>query len=362
MSTEISTLGVPAVDAPEDPLITPASTGPTVKKSAGCESSGYESSGYESSAYDLRPVAGEESRSRALRRFWTERLRDYLELTKPRIAVLELVTVTVGALAAASLNPIGWMRGDWVLAHALLGTWLVASSASVFNQIWERETDGVMSRTAKRPLPAGRLGLLEASVFGVLTGVLGIAELAWMVNPLTAGLGALSWLLYVLIYTPMKTRTAANTIVGAFPGALPIVMGWTSAGGTLGLPALVLFGIVFFWQFPHFMAIAWLCREDYRFAGLQMITGFDPRGILTGATAVATSLVLIVVSLAALGVGLSSWTYATCALLLGLGLLAASISFLRQPDRRNALRLLRASLLYLPLLLIALVYDLPTSY
>ncbi|HEX4150081.1 MAG TPA: protoheme IX farnesyltransferase, partial [Pirellulales bacterium] len=170
------------------------------------------------------------------------RLSDYLELTKPKIALLELVTVAVAGCLAGWPSPHAWS-----LAHALLGTALVAASASALNQWIERDRDACMPRTSDRPLPAGRLSGREVIVFGTLTGVLGVGYLALAVNLATAVLGAMSWLLYVAIYTPMKARSPANTIVGAVAGALPILMGWTAVGGSLNLAAATLFLIVYLW-------------------------------------------------------------------------------------------------------------------
>ena len=206
-----------------------------------------------------------------------QRIADFVELTKPRIAVMELVTVTIAALVARwhALDPL-------TLLHTLLGTTLVAGSASALNQCLEIELDRRMPRTQDRPLPAGRISLGEAWFFGVVSVFPGIAYLALMVNLTVALLGLASWIIYVVIYTPLKTRTTLNTLIGAVAGGMPILMGWSAAGGSWSLAPLVLFMIVFLWQFPHFMAIAWLYRRDYAAAGMQMLPVVDSSGRLAG--------------------------------------------------------------------------------
>jgi protoheme IX farnesyltransferase len=284
----------------------------------------------------------------------TARGADYLELTKPRIAVLELVTLAVAALLAG-------IHDVWALAYALLGTALVAAGASAFNQWWERNSDQRMERTASRPLPAGRLTSLEVVVFGSVAAVAGVALLAVQVNPRTAVLGFLTWFLYVLVYTPMKSRTPMNTLVGAVAGALPILMGWTAMGAPLGLKAGTLFLILFLWQFPHFMAIAWIYRRQYGAAGMKMLTVVDPSGRRAGAQAVVVALVLIPVSLIPAVLPLSGSVFVDFAgaLALGVGQLLCAVLFLMKLDDRSARRLLRASLIYLPALLMLLVLATP---
>jgi len=284
---------------------------------------------------------------------------DYLELTKPKIAVLELVTVAAAALLAG-------LDGR-LLLHALVGTTLVASSASALNQWWERQRDCFMRRTANRPLPAGRLTAGEVLLFGAVTVVLGVAYLAVLVNPLTAILGAFSWVLYVLIYTPLKSRTSANTLVGAVAGAMPILMGWSAMGQPLDLKAFTLFLIVFLWQFPHFMAIAWLYKADYAAAGLKMLPVVEPTGLRAGAQAALAALVLVPVSLVPAVIPLEGnwlppqiYMYFGWALLLGVGQLACAITFFYRLDDPSARRLLHASLIYLPGLMTALVALLST--
>jgi protoheme IX farnesyltransferase len=271
------------------------------------------------------------------------RVADYVELTKPRIAALVLVTVAVAAFVADWGPP-----GGWLLVHTLLGTALVASSASALNQWLERDTDARMARTADRPLPAGRLSGTQVVAFGLVSIVLGTFYLAACVGLSTAALGLVTWTIYVWIYTPLKRRTAANTAIGAVAGALPVLMGWTAVGAPLDLRAWSLFLIVFLWQFPHFMAIAWIYRREYAGAGLKMLSTIDPSGVRTGAQAMLGALVLVPVSLVPClsqpsGVLLAAW-----ALALGLGLMLFSAIFFVQKSEPAARRLLLASLVYLP--------------
>jgi protoheme IX farnesyltransferase len=265
-------------------------------------------------------------------------------LTKPRIVVLELVTVVVAAHLAApySLEP-------WVLLHTVLGAALVAASAGALNQWWERAGDARMIRTARRPLPAGRLAPWQVMLFGLATLVLGAVELTVWVNLLTASVALATWAIYVLVYTPLKTRSPLNTAVGAVSGALPILIGWTATGAAIDTRALALLAVMFLWQFPHFMAIAWLYRADYERAGQQMLTVVDPTGLRAAAQAVVGALVLLPVSLVpALSPAAGSpAVYCAWTLVLG-GLQAtAAVLFLIRRDDDSARRLLRASLVYL---------------
>jgi len=273
------------------------------------------------------------------------RLADYLELTKPRIVVLELIVAGAAACLAMprALNLV-------VVLHALLGTALVAASASIANQWLERKSDALMPRTASRPLPTGRVSSAEALVLASLSLVVGMTWLLWQVNFLTAMLGLASWVIYVAIYTPLKTRTPLNTAVGAVAGAIPILMGWTATGAPLDLTALALAGVLFLWQFPHFMAIAWLYRKDYESAGHKMLTVVDPSGVRSGAQAVLAAALLIPVSLvpALLPTGGSPMVYCGWALVLGFVQLGYAIRFAICRDDASARPLLRATLLYLP--------------
>jgi protoheme IX farnesyltransferase len=279
-----------------------------------------------------------------------ERVSDYLELTKPRIASLVLVTV------AATMLVAGWgLPNPLILVHTLIGTALVAASASALNQWLETESDARMPRTANRPLPAGRLSSRQVIAFALVTILAGSVYLGVFVNLLTAGLGLLTWISYVWIYTPMKSRTPFNTVVGAVAGALPVLMGWTAVEAPLDLKAFGLFMILFLWQFPHFMAIAWIYRHQYRDAGLQMLTTVDPSGRRAGAQAVMCALALLPVSLLPSVFGLAGVGYGLSALLLGTGQLACAGLFLARRSETSARRLLWASLVYLPALLMLLI-------
>ena len=273
------------------------------------------------------------------------RLADYLEMTKPRIVVLELIVAGAAACLAMphGLNVI-------VVLHALFGTALVAASASIANSWWERDSDALMPRTADRPLPTGRVTSREALVLSALLLALGLGWLIFKVNLLTAGLGLASWIVYALIYTPLKKRTPLNTVVGAVAGAAPILMGWTATGAPLNLTAMALAGVLFLWQFPHFMAIAWLYRRDYAGAGHQMLSVVDPSGMRCGAQAIVGALLLVPVSLipAVMPTGGSPLIYFVWALCLGTVQLALAIRFALFRDEKSARTLLRATLLYLP--------------
>jgi protoheme IX farnesyltransferase len=279
-----------------------------------------------------------------------QRLRDYVELTKPRIVALELVTVAVAAFVAGAGLP-----NVWLVVHALIGTILVGSGASAWNQWLERDVDGRMDRTADRPLPARRLRPREVVWLGSAATLWGLAHLAYWVGPLTSSLGMATWLLYVCVYTPMKLRTHANTMVGAVAGAMPVLMGWTAVGGRLDLSAATLFLIVFLWQFPHFMAIAWIYRRQYEAAGMRMLSVVDPTGFRPGLQAVLAALVLVPVSLLPAVVGFAGPIYFFWALALGAGQVACAAAFLVRRDDPSARLLLRTSLVYLPALLMWLM-------
>ncbi|MDB5337204.1 MAG: protoheme farnesyltransferase [Planctomycetaceae bacterium] len=284
------------------------------------------------------------------------RIADYIELTKPKIAVLALITVSLGfALSAAESG----LHANWwgLLGNAMFGIGLVAASSSAWNQLIEHRIDGRMLRTCRRPLPAGRLARWEVATFGTITAVVGLVWLASFVNALTCGLAALTLVLYAGVYTPLKRYTVLNTVVGAIPGALPPVLGWTAAGGGLDAGAFALFAILFLWQFPHFMAIAWLYRQDYADGGLKMIPVTDPTGLKTGLTAIGYSLALLPVSWLPAQWGMAGIGYCGAATILGIWYFVASVQFLRLKTVPAARRLLWTSLIYLPALLGALVWD-----
>jgi heme o synthase len=280
------------------------------------------------------------------------RAADYLELTKPRVAVLVLFTVAIGYFLAGGAPDL------LALWHTLFGTALVAGGASALNQLLERRSDARMKRTRNRPLPAGRLRPAEVLVFGVLLGVGGTAYLAAALpRPAAALVAAVTFVCYVFVYTPLKRLTSLNTLVGAVPGALPPVIGWVAARGALDLEAGALFLILFLWQVPHFLAIAWIYREDYARAGLRMLPALDRTGGLTGCTMVTYCLTLIPVSVLPALLGGAGWTYVLGATGLGLGFLGCALGFLHTTSLPQARWVVRASLLYLPLLLALLLLD-----
>jgi protoheme IX farnesyltransferase len=275
-----------------------------------------------------------------------------MELTKPRISLMALITVAVGSFLASNGS-----LDNGLLTNILLGTALVAAGSSVLNQVLERNTDALMRRTQNRPLPAGRVGVVEALMFGSVLSVVGVSYLCLVVNALTGLLATVTLGLYVFIYTPLKRRTSFNTLVGAIPGALPPVMGWTAVRGSLDGEALSLFLIVFLWQFPHFLAIAWIYRDDYARAGLKMLPVVDRGGGMTGRQMIAYSLALVPVSLGPSMVGLTGPVYFFGALSLGLVLLAFAVGFAFVGSQASARNLMRASLVYLPLLLVLMMWD-----
>ena len=281
---------------------------------------------------------------------------DYLALTKPRIVAMVLVTVAAGYVLAPPSALSGAAR-MLVLAHLLVGTALVAAGTNALNQVWERDVDAHMRRTAGRPLPAGRLSVVEATVFAVGAGLLGVAYLGLLVNRLTATLAAATLVSYVLVYTPLKRRTALATLVGAVPGALPIVGGWTAAGGSLDARAWLLFALLFLWQLPHFLALGWIYRDDYARAGLPTLSAGDPDGRRTFRQAALDAAALLAVSLAPTLIGMTGAFYFIGAIGLSTWLLWTSAACARNPSTDRARRLFRATLVYLPSILFLLIVD-----
>ncbi|HEY1308863.1 MAG TPA: heme o synthase [Vicinamibacterales bacterium] len=280
------------------------------------------------------------------------RALDFLTLTKPRLNMLVLLT-TLGGLYLASPSGVPLL----LVAHTLIGTALVAGGAAALNQVWERETDARMRRTSNRPLPRGRLSVSESTWFGIGLSGAGLADLALATNPAAAIVAAVTSISYVLMYTPLKTRTSLATLVGAVPGALPPVIGWAAASGAITLPALVLFGIVFFWQMPHFLAIAWMYRDDYARASIPMLPALEPDGRRTGHQALLYAAVLWPVSLLPALVGLAGAAYSVVATCLGFAFIGLAALFARDRSQTNARRLFLFSLAYLTLLWGALVID-----
>lgn len=278
---------------------------------------------------------------------------DYVELIKPRIALMVLLTVIVAGFLAA-----GGAVSVWGLLNVSIGVLLISASGSAWNQYLERYTDFLMPRTALRPLPDHRLTANQVTTFGAITFGAGIAYLWAVVGLAAMFLGLATWFLYVLVYTPMKLRTWWNTAVGAVAGAMPVLIGAVGAGGRVSPLAWGLFVILFLWQFPHFMAIAWLYRRDYTEGGLKMITVVDPSGRLAGWHAIVCAWAVLIASVATglLATSLGAQiVVAGMGGLLGVWYLAASIQFARHMDDGTARRLLRVSLIHLPLVLLALV-------
>ena len=280
------------------------------------------------------------------------RLADFVALTKPRLNLLVLVTTLAGLYLA---SPSGVDAG--LLVNTLVGTALVAGGAAALNQVWERRTDALMRRTRMRPLPGGRLGTVEGAWFGMLLSAIGLAQLGIAVNATAAAVAGSTLISYVLVYTPLKLRTPLATLVGAIPGALPPVIGWSAATGRISLEALVLFGIVFFWQMPHFLAIAWLYRDDYANAAIPLLPVLEPDGRRTGQQALVYSAALWPVSLLPAAVGLAGVPYMMVATVLGLLFVWLALRFARERSMATARALFLFSITYLPLLLGALVAD-----
>ncbi len=290
------------------------------------------------------PAAGLDLRGRAAA---------YVELTKPGITRLVSLTAAAGFYMGS--------RGAvdvWALVHTIVGTALVASGASAFNQYLERVPDARMRRTAARPLPSGRISGREAVVFATLVSLAGLFYLLLLVHAATAIVDALTLVVYAWVYTPLKRITDVSTLVGAVPGALPVLAGWVAAGGSPGdLGGWALFWILFLWQIPHFLALAWMFRDDYRRGGFVMLSMDDPDGRRTAAQSVNYAAGLVLVSVAPALVGLAGNAYLLGSVLLGGALLAVSVVVLRRPTDRDARRLFFASVIYLPLLLVLMVVD-----
>jgi protoheme IX farnesyltransferase len=283
----------------------------------------------------------------------SDRLSDYLELTKPRIAVMALFTVGAGYLLGA-----GAAFDLKVLFHTLIGAGLVAAGGSAFNHLLERRIDARMRRTLNRPLPTGRLSPEQAAVFGAVLSGAGLAYLLATVHFAAFVAAAVTIVSYVLIYTPLKTRTEWNTIVGAVPGALPPVIGWCAARGWAGWEgAAALFAILFLWQIPHFLAIAWMYREDYALAGFRMLPGADRSGRRTAVVMILTTGLLVPIGLAVHAAGVGGWSAVFGSALAGLYFVRRAVEFGDDRTDRKARRVLRASLLYLPVVFGLLLLD-----
>jgi protoheme IX farnesyltransferase len=289
-----------------------------------------------------------ETRAEAVSGF--ERPWAYVVLTKPDVTFLVVIT-TVAGFYLGSAGPLDWVR----LLHTLGGTLLIAGGTAALNQYVERDIDAVMRRTASRPLPSGQLQPREALLFGIGTIVAGAAWLAFAVNGLSAMIAIATSVLYLGLYTPLKTRTTLSTAVGAVPGALPPLIGWAAAHGSLSVGAWVLFAIIFFWQFPHFMAIAWVYREDYARGGIRMLPVVDKTGDATFRQIVCGSAILVWVSALPSVVGMAGIGYFFGALILGMALLQVGLWANRSRTNARAMWLMHATVAHIPLLLALLV-------
>jgi len=284
--------------------------------------------------------------------FAASRVNDFYELTKPRMNLLVVLTTAVG-FYMASPGAIEWL----LLLHTALGTALTAAGAAVLNQLVERDFDKLMPRTKNRPLPAGRVSPIEALLYGTILGVSGVGYLAMLVNPLTATLGAVTLLSYLFIYTPMKRWTTLNTVIGAVPGAIPPMMGVTAVTGVLSVQAISLFAILFFWQMPHFLAIAILYRQDYAAGGFKMLPVVDEDLSCTGHQIVLYALALVPASLMPVMAHMAGAMYFAAAVVLGLMFLGYGIACAVRKTRVDAKKLFFASIIYLPLLLLVMMID-----
>jgi protoheme IX farnesyltransferase len=280
------------------------------------------------------------------------RAGDFVTLMKPRLNFL--VLLTTAAAYSLGAGPESTLID---LVHTLLGTFLVAGGAAAINQVWERATDRLMRRTQRRPMADMRLTVTEGMTFGIALTIIGAAELAYFINPLSSIVALLTTASYVFLYTPLKLRTSLSTIAGAIPGALPAVIGWAAATNTLSIEGWVLFGIVFMWQMPHFLAIAWMYRDEYARAGMPLLPVIEPDGRSTGRQAVLYTAALIPLSLMPTGVGLATPWYLAGAIVLGAILMVMSLEFSVKRDLPTAKRLFFGSILYLPILWALLVFD-----
>jgi protoheme IX farnesyltransferase len=290
----------------------------------------------------------------------TALLHDYAELTKLRVTSLIVMTAWCGYFFAS--RHVGVSALNWGLVHALLGIGLVSSGTAALNEVIELDTDRRMRRTSQRPLPSGRMSLLHGTLAGALLTVGGSVYLSLTTNALTGALTFLTSVVYLAAYTPLKRFSPLCTFVGAFPGAMPGVLGWTAVSGRLDRGALVLFAILFLWQFPHFFSIAWLYRDDYAAGGVRMLPVVQPDGRTTARRILAYSLLLIPVSLLPSFTGMSGVGYLVGAPILGLGLLyfGARLATLKMPlasavSKLRARRLLQATIVYLPILFVLMM-------
>ena len=289
-------------------------------------------------------------------------IADYQELFKVRVTSMAVLTAWAGFYLGSMRSGITSVH--WGLVEALFGIALISCGASVMNQVIERRTDARMARTAQRPMATGRCSLLHGLALGMACFAAGALVLTWFTNPVTVVLTLLTGFTYVAVYTPLKRYTTLATFIGAFPGAMPPLLGWTAARGVIEWPAVALFAILFVWQFPHFMAIAWLYRDDYAKAGIRMLPVVQPDGWSTVSEALIYAVLMIPVSAVPYYLHLTGPVYLVSAILLGLGYLAYTIRFARitravttAESRGYARDLLRASVIYLPLLLTVMMLN-----
>jgi len=281
-------------------------------------------------------------------------LKPYLEMSKLRIVTMVLVTSSIGFfLGGRGVGDVQWL----IWAFSLLGTGMAAAGAACLNNYLERDLDARMMRTRRRALPAGDIDPVKALMYGIVMVLGGVTLLVWSVNLLSGFLVLLTAFLYVLVYTPLKRWTWLNTSIGAIPGALPPVSGWAAASGDLELGAWVLFAILFVWQHPHFYAIAWMYRDDYKEAGFKMLPVVDPSGKRMFRHVIVHSVVLIGVAALPTFIGMTGWIYFVGALLLGLMMLEVGLRVYRTHSMGDARKLLRVSVYYLPLLLVMIALD-----
>ena len=292
--------------------------------------------------------ARDQSRVREIRTLFG----DLIELTKPGITRLVVMTTAAGYLLATGLEA-DLLR----LFNTVFGAALASAGANALNMWWERESDAAMNRTRRRPLPSGRVNPRVALLFAGLLSVWGVAHLALFVNWPTLALVAASLLTYILVYTPLKRRTHHATLIGALPGSLPTLAGWTAADVPITVTALAITGVVFFWQMPHFYALAWVYRDDYARGGYKMLTAIDPEGTRLGLESTAHSTALLAVSLVPVFTGLLGWVYGAGAALLGLTMLVLSIRLWAERDDQRAWHLFFGSVAYLPAVLVLMMLD-----
>ena len=279
-------------------------------------------------------------------------VRDLVELVKARLTLLVLLTTAVGFYLGAE-GPINFVA----LLHTVFGTAAAAAGAAALNQWWEYNLDALMQRTRSRPVPAGRMRPRDAVILGSALSIFGVAYLAFVCNALSAALAAITIIIYIFAYTPLKRVSTFNTALGAVPGALPPMIGWAAARGTLNAGAWTLFAILFFWQLPHFFAIAWMYRDDYARAGFQMISSDDRSGERSASQSVFFCMLLFVVAGLPAFLGIATVFYLLAELILGAEIVAVAMRFLKTRARADARRLFITSIIYLPLLLGALVLS-----